>query len=167
MPRKTAFATFLRHFTKGLIEYGNRAALRDHPPPRKRKKTLPILDDRVFSSLRVRHGGFASACGIRSFGRDAPSHARWETLTRFLSLATPMGSTPPATACKTPEPQWDPGVAFTGAPWGIRTLDHRIRSPVLYPAELMARMCVPNDTARLIIDESAVDVAMLVVATCG
>ena len=31
----------------------------------------------------------------------------------------------------------------------------------------MARMCVPNDTARLIIDESAVDVAMLIAATYG
>lgn len=49
---------FLHHFTKGLIEHGNRVAPRDHSPPRKRKKTLPILDDRVFSSLRVRHGGF-------------------------------------------------------------------------------------------------------------
>ena len=27
-----------------------------------------------------------------------------------------------------------------GAPWGIRTLDRRIRSPVLYPAELRARL---------------------------
>lgn len=28
------------------------------PHHAKEKKTLPILDDRVFSSLRVRHGGF-------------------------------------------------------------------------------------------------------------
>ena len=42
--------------------------------------------------------------------------------------------------------------SFPGAPWGIRTLDHRIRSPVLYPAELMAHYA-GRDAAAMIIDE--------------
>lgn len=52
---------------------------------------------------RVRHGGFASAYGVRSSGRYAPSHARWKTLTRFLSLATLMGSNPPHIPDKSPD----------------------------------------------------------------
>ena len=39
--------------------------------------------------------GFAYGCAVRSSGRLTPaSHARWKTLARFLSLATPMGSNP-------------------------------------------------------------------------
>ena len=53
--------------------------------------------------LRVRHGGFASAYGVRSSGRYAPSHARWKTLTRFLGLATLMGSNPPHIPDKSPD----------------------------------------------------------------
>ena len=37
------------------------------------------------------------------------------------------------------------GLVFAGAPWGIRTLDIRIRSPLLYPAELRERCLCGSD----------------------
>ena len=42
------------------------------------------------------------------------------------------------------------GLAFSGAPWGIRTLDIRIRSPLLYPAELREHcLCDPVILAQV------------------
>lgn len=72
------------------------------PPPYVAKRPGPKGDPGEHL-LRVRHGGFASAYGARSSGRYAPSHARWKTLTRFLSLATLMGSNPPHVPDKSPD----------------------------------------------------------------
>lgn len=71
-----------------IVMRNNRGLTSEHKTPECRDG-IRALD------VRVRHGGFASAYGVRSSGRYAPSHARWKTLTRFLSLATLMGSNPP------------------------------------------------------------------------
>src|SRR5437867_13436695 len=42
-------------------------------------------------------------------------------------------------------------LGMCGAPGGARTPDHRIRSPVLYPAELRARGCGKCSRTRMIV----------------
>ncbi len=53
---------------------------------------------------------------------------------------------------KKPGPLAGPRRIVSGAPWGIRTLDHRIRSPVLYPAELMAQNVDRSADAKIIVE---------------